>query len=90
MHCFLLSVLALLSGCAELEDVPITLAWYATEVPCVSAVAEWVAPEGLVAFSYRAKERDLWAYRSGGTVSADGVLSVGCVDDISLVYALEE
>lgn len=75
-------------GCAASEGVPVTLQWYSVEVECVDDVATWSAPEGVVeSLQLRRHERSAWTYY-GGTLTDDGTLSVGCSDDVFILYAI--
>jgi len=77
-------------GCAEPGAVPVSLQWYSTEVECSNAAAVWEAPEDVVALQVRRREKNGWTYYVGGTVEDGGTLSVGCTDDVAILYAIAE
>jgi hypothetical protein len=86
-----MTLLLLVSGCAEVsESVEVAPRWYVYEAECADAAAVWEAPPGLVALTIRRPDSGGADFYIGGSVSADGLLSVTCTDDVSILYAVVE
>jgi hypothetical protein len=85
-----MTLLLLLLGCASPDDLEVHPTWYVHEAECVDSVATWAAPEGVALLTIRRTSPAGVSFYGSEGIDADGMLSVACTDDVTILYAVVE